>query len=53
MIQIEQVNLELEKEIKESVQQNMKSCVALTTVFKQVVNAKKRKIRSLASRLTE
>lgn len=53
MSQIEQVNVELEKEIKEAAQQNMKSCAALTAVFKRVINAKKRKIRSLASKITE
>lgn len=53
MAEIQIVNEELQKEIKESTEQNIKSIAAYTKVFKDVVNAKKKKIRSLAADITE
>jgi hypothetical protein len=47
---IEQVNVELEKELTIQSQTHMRDSAALTSVFKRIVNSKKSKIRALAEK---
>ncbi len=53
MNQIKEVNADLEKELRDSTNQHLKSTATFTTIFKRIVNAKKRKIRILSSKITE